>query len=165
MIFGRPGSGKSTFALRLGRCLNLPVEHLDRYFFIENWVERNYEEFLQIQDSLVKKEGWIIDGNSCRSLEMRFQKADMALYFHMGRLLCLWRIFKRIFSKKREILDRAEGCSERVSFRLVRYLWTFDERVKIPIQELRKKYPKVQFFEFRSPKEVEQFFKELKRCS
>ena len=163
MIFGRPGSGKSTFALKLGKMLNLPVEHLDRYFFIENWVERDYSDFLQIQENLLKKESWIIDGNSCRSLEKRFSKADVALYFHMSRFLCLWRIFKRLFVK-REILDRAEGCSEQVRFRLIRYLWTFDKRVKIPIQQLREKYPKVQFHEFRREKDVERFFKGLKEC-
>jgi len=33
MIFGIPGSGKSFFAVRLGKLLGIPVEHLDRYFY------------------------------------------------------------------------------------------------------------------------------------
>ena len=32
MIFGRPGSGKSTFAVELALKLNLPLYHLDKYF-------------------------------------------------------------------------------------------------------------------------------------
>lgn len=32
-IFGRPGSGKSTFALQLHKKLNLPLYHLDKYFY------------------------------------------------------------------------------------------------------------------------------------
>jgi adenylate kinase family enzyme len=33
MIFGRPGSGKSTFATWLSRALNLPLHHLDKHFY------------------------------------------------------------------------------------------------------------------------------------
>lgn len=54
MIFGIPGSGKSTFALKLSRLLNLPLFHLDKYFFVSGWEERNYEEFLQIQQGLYR---------------------------------------------------------------------------------------------------------------
>ncbi|MFW5904155.1 MAG: AAA family ATPase [Candidatus Saliniplasma sp.] len=31
-IIGSPGSGKSTFAKKLGKKLNIPVYHLDSYF-------------------------------------------------------------------------------------------------------------------------------------
>lgn len=48
MIFGRPGSGKSTFATWLSQSLDLPLHHLDKHFYIRNWVERDYNEFLQI---------------------------------------------------------------------------------------------------------------------
>jgi len=34
MIVGIPGSGKSTFALKLSQFLDLPLYHLDKYFFI-----------------------------------------------------------------------------------------------------------------------------------
>lgn len=46
MIFGRPGGGKSTSANQLSKELGLPIYHLDKYFYVENWVERNYQEFL-----------------------------------------------------------------------------------------------------------------------
>jgi adenylate kinase family enzyme len=42
-IFGRPGSGKSTFAHKLHLKTGLPLYHLDRYFFVANWVERDYQ--------------------------------------------------------------------------------------------------------------------------
>ena len=54
MIFGLPGSGKSTFAVRLARLLHLPVVHLDKYFFIHNWNKRDHEDFLKIQLYLQK---------------------------------------------------------------------------------------------------------------
>jgi adenylate kinase family enzyme len=52
MIFGRPGSGKSTFALDLQKMLKIPFYHLDKYFFRDNWVERDYDEFLEKQNLL-----------------------------------------------------------------------------------------------------------------
>ncbi len=159
MIFGMPGSGKSTFAVKLSDLLGLPVYHLDRFFFIKNWQERDPEEFLHIQKKLVSLEGWIIDGNSVRSLEMRFSKADAVLYFKFNRFLCLWRIFKRYFSKDPRISDRADGCSETMRWHLVRYLWGFEKRVEQMVFELREKYPEAAFFELRSDGDVEEFIR------
>jgi adenylate kinase family enzyme len=110
--------------------LHLPLFHLDKYFFVSGWQERNYEEFLDIQKDLVEQEYWVIDGNATRSLEMRFSRADTVLYFRFNRLLCLWRIFKRLINKNPHISDRAEGCTENVRLRLIRYLWEFSKRVE-----------------------------------
>lgn len=131
MIFGIPGSGKSTFASQLSQRLGLPLFHLDKYFFTRDWKERDYDEFLNIQKELVEKESWIIDGNATRSFEMRFSRAEIVLYFRFNRLLCLWRIFKRLTCKDPHISDRAEGCLENVSLRLIQYLWGFDNCVMI----------------------------------
>ncbi|MDB6081404.1 MAG: hypothetical protein JWO53_676 [Chlamydiia bacterium] len=161
MIFGIPGSGKSTFAVRLGELVHLPVDHLDRHFFVANWAERDYSEFLQIQKTLVEKERWIIDGNSIKSFEMRFQRATLVLYFKYNRLLCLWRIFKRLFRKNPQILDKAEGCPEKVRLRLISYLWGFDIRVSHSIQELCKKYPDVPFYVVQSDREAEKIIQKF----
>lgn len=99
MIFGIPGSGKSTFAVKLSQQLGLPLFHLDKYFFVQGWQERDYNEFLRIQRELVEKERWIIDGNATRSFEMRFSRSDVVLYFRFNRLLCLWRISSVLSAK------------------------------------------------------------------
>lgn len=161
MIFGIPGSGKSTFAVSISEQLQIPVDHLDRHFYIENWIERDYNEFLQIQESLVSQKSWIIDGNCIKSLEMRFQRADVAVYFRFNRLICLWRIYKRLFSKNQSIQDRAEGCHETVRWRLVRYLWNFHKRVSPSIEKLKKQYPNVEFYEIRNSRDLKNFTKKL----
>lgn len=150
MVFGRPGSGKSTFAHQLHIETGIPLYHLDRHFFVENWVERDYEEFLDIQKNIVDSERWILDGNSIKSLGMRYSRADLCLYFNYPKLLCLWRILKRVALKRTDIQDRAEGCDERFSLKLIRYMWAFESRVDNRIKQLREQYPEVVFIEVKS---------------
>lgn len=72
MIIGRPGSGKSTFAIWLSEKLNIKVFHLDKYFFEDNWIERNYQEFLEAQkEKLTKKAGLLME------MQLNLLKCDM----------------------------------------------------------------------------------------
>lgn len=154
MIFGRPDSGKSTFALKLHQLTGIPLYHLDKYFFENNWVERDYNEFLKIQQSLVNQDKWIIDGNSTKSFEIRYAKANLALYFNYPRTTCYWRIFKRLFYKDSQIDDRAENCHETVRLSLLKYIWSFEERVAKQVADLRSKYPNCKFVEITSDKDL-----------
>lgn len=61
---------------------------------------------------------------------------------------------KRLFHRNHEIHDRAEGCEERVSWKLVRYMWTFNKRVEDKIKNLRQKYPNVEFIEVKNGKDL-----------
>lgn len=152
MIFGLPGSGKSTFAVRLAHQLDLPLYHLDKHFYIANWIERDKKEFLSIQHQKVEQERWVIDGNAVGSLEIRYEKADLVLYFCPSRFLCLYRLLKRRFFKDPSIEDRADSCPERLRLRLIKYMWTFDKRVKPLLEKLQANYPKVPFSKITSPR-------------
>jgi adenylate kinase family enzyme len=154
MIFGRPGSGKSTFALELGKILNLPVFHLDKYIFVSNWTPRDFQEYLTIQQSIVDTPAWFIDGNRTKSLEMRYAKADLVLYFNYPRLVCLWRIFKRVWDKNTQIDDRADGCKEWVPLSLIPYMWNFQNRVDTQLNLFKEKYPNVRFIEINNDNEL-----------
>ncbi len=94
MIFGRPGSGKSTFAKKLSLQLSLPLYHLDKYFFTANWVEKNSDECIEIQSEIVNHDKWIIDGNSVKSLYLRWTRANLVIYFNYPRFLCFARFLK-----------------------------------------------------------------------
>ncbi len=147
MIFGRPGSGKSTFAHQLHSKTKIPLYHLDKYFFIANWEKRDNDDFMRIQNEIVRSESWIIDGNCTQSLETRYAQADVCFYFNFSKILCLWRICKRIFHNRSHIDDRADGCDEVVRWVLIKYMWTFEKRVSERISHLKHKYSHVKFIE------------------
>ena len=158
MIFGRPGSGKSTFALKLQKLTKLPIYHLDKFFFIANWAKRDNDEFMQIQHDIVNSDAWIVDGNCTRSLETRYNRADICLYFNYPKMLCLWRMLKRLLRNRTHIDDRAEGCREILRWQLITYMWGFEKRVKDNINNLKTKYPQVKFIEIKNDKQLLNLF-------
>lgn len=161
MIFGRPGSGKSTFAVGLSKHLNLPLYHLDKYFFISSWVERPYEEFLQIQRNILNQDQWIIDGNSVRSLEMRYARADLVIYCDIPRLWCLFRLMKRRFSKDPTIDDRAPNCPEILRFRLISYMWRFHKRVAPFLKLTHENSCEKTVIHIKNDHDIQQFLKDI----
>lgn len=158
MIIGRPGSGKSTFAVALGKKWSIPVHHLDKYFFESGWKERDYESFLKDQQDLVSQNQWIIDGNAIQSFEMRYSKADVCLYFNFPKPLCYWRVLKRLFKKDADIDDRANNCQETVRWSLLKYIWHFEDRVSARLEELKNNYPNVRYIELHNDKDVMNLF-------
>lgn len=155
MIFGRPGSGKSTFAYKLAQQTGLPLHRLDKHFFVSGWIERNNQEFMQIQEDITKGSAWIIDGNATSSLETRWKNAELVLYFNYSRIVCLFRLLKQLFVKAVHIDDRADNCPEVLRFKLIKYMWTFETRVKQVIVALKAKYHSVTFIEINSDKDLE----------
>lgn len=144
MIFGKPGSGKSTFAVRLAQKLNLPVYHLDKYFFMADWTERDADDFLNIQRSFVAKDAWIIEGNALASLDVRFEKADLVLYFDFPYRVCISRIVRRHFGgRDQQVDDQAEGRPRKFPWKLFRYLLTFRRRARKQLVLLQDMWPQV----------------------
>jgi len=161
MIFGRPGSGKSTFALKLHNITKIPLYHLDKYFFIANWEKRDNDEFMQMQHDIVNSNAWIVDGNCTKSLETRYSRADLCLYFNYSKIVCLWRICKRIFHNRDHFDDRAENCPELVRWQLIKYMWNFENRVQPSIESFKSKYPQVRFVEITNDMQLLSIFNAL----
>ena len=161
MIIGKSGSGKSTFAIKLKQLLGIPIYHLDKYFFVDHWVERNYNEFIAIQNKMITESTWIIDGNSTKSYEMRYKRAELCIYFNFPLWRCYLRIVKRLFYKHPNIDDRAPNCHETIRWSLIKYLWGFENRVNPILQRLRATYPSVQFVELKSDRDVRLFYNSL----
>lgn len=141
-VIGLPGSGKSTFSIKLGKILKIPVHHLDKHIF-DGKQRRDGLEFLLAKEALIKQESWIIEGCSIKTLDMRFSRADCVIYFDLPRLLCLFRIFKRQFNFDKQLEDT--GCLKGINWALIKYIWKFDRDKRPIINELKKKYAEVEF--------------------
>lgn len=143
LIIGLPGSGKSTFAHSIAKKIKLPVYHLDKYLYTSGWVEKDWNSILTIQKKIVSQSEWIIDGNNIHSLELRYNTAHLVVYLKYSRLVCIYRVIKRIFCKNHEIDDRAEGCSELFKWWLIKYIWQFKSLTQSHIDSMIKRYPNV----------------------
>jgi adenylate kinase family enzyme len=161
MIFGRSGSGKSTFAIWLAQKLDLPLHHLDKHFYQENWIERDYFDFLAIQQNIVDGDEWIVDGNSTRSIEMRWSRADLVIYFNFSRIICYWRILKRFFWPNKSFDDRAPGCDEKITWSLLKYIWRFEKRVAGQLALLKESYPEALFREIKNADDLKRLKSEF----
>lgn len=161
MIFGRPGSGKSTFADQLSKHTNIPAYHLDQYFYTKNWLARHTPEFLDLQQKLVNKNNWIIDGNDLKSLEMRYSQASLTIYFLLPRFTCLRWLIKRRFTKDTHLDNRALNRPAKISWKLIWYLWTFNWRAQKTVAKLRKQYPQVKFHLIKSEQDLSKLWHEI----
>jgi len=163
LVIGSGGSGKSTFATRLGALLNIEVTHLDQCFWRPGWVKPEPEEWLQIVTELTDRDSWILDGNYSGTLKLRIQKCDTVVFLDLSRWVCLWRIVTRSLRyRKGRRPDMAEGCPEQLTLEFVLWVWNYPRRSKPKIVKLLSESGAVkQIVWLRSRGEVERFLKRL----
>jgi adenylate kinase family enzyme len=165
LVIGSSGAGKSTVAIRLGKLLDLEVNHLDKFYWRPGWIESSPDEWLQTVTDLVNRDSWIIDGNYGGTLELRLQKCDTIVFLDMPRLLCLWRIVKRYVRYRRDVRpDITEGCFEKLDYEFVSWVWNFPRRSRPKVLKLIGKHGEgKRVVWLRSNRDVEKFLIEPRR--
>ena len=63
IVLGRGGAGKSTLARQLGEITGLPVIELDKLFWRPGLLPTPRDEWIHLQQKLVREEKWIMDGD------------------------------------------------------------------------------------------------------
>lgn len=161
MVIGCSWSGKSTFALELGRIKGIEVTHLDRLNWRAGWKEVSRNEFDRQLDEVLKKDSWIIDGNYSRTMEKRLEKAQVVFRFRLSTAACLYGYFSRLIKGKlgKKRIDMAEGCSERFDLDFVRFIAGFENDNAERTEKLLEKYPHVKVIRFNSRRQAEKFLK------
>jgi len=103
VIIGPGASGKSTLALQLGEITGLPVVELDQVFWRPGLVHTPRDEWVAVQQRLVEKNEWILDGDlgPYDAVEVRLRAADTVLFLDFSLVRCAWRAARR----SRERLD------------------------------------------------------------
>lgn len=125
-IIGSGGSGKSTLAIKLSNKLKIDVYHLDALLWKPNWIGVTREEQIIIQNELIKKDEWIIDGNYSGTIDLRLSAADTIIFLDIPRLICTFRVIKRFFKYRNKTRpDMVEGCKEKIDFNFIKWVWKF----------------------------------------
>lgn len=163
-VIGCPGSGKTTFSIRLGEILSRQVAHLDKVLWNPNWQMLPYDERKIIHDKLISADTWLIDGMWRSHLVDRFKRATLIIFLDYKRRVSFLRALKRRMKysgKQRD--DIAEGCLEKLDRDFTRYIWTFRKRVRPQILELINAVPQVTVVTLSNPKSAEKFLQSLER--
>jgi len=127
LIIGCGGSGKSTLSKKLGKQLNLPVIHLDEYYWNPGWKPTTSEVWSEKVDDLISQEAWIMDGNYGGTMRARIERADANVFLHFPTLVCLYRVLKRTFKyfgKTRPNMPK--NCPERFSLEFYHYILIYN---------------------------------------
>ena len=161
LIIGSPGSGKSTLARTLGGILNLPVVHLDKLFWLDNWVEKDKELFKQELLECLNKDKWIIDGCFINTLPLRLEYCDHVILLNYPTLTCAFRVIKRVSQNKGQTRpDMGNNCPERFDFNFLKYVLTF-KRKKLKKIKNTLKNCNAPITEIKSNRELKAFLNSL----
>lgn len=97
VVLGRGASGKSTLAARLGELTGLPTIELDKLFWRPGLVATARDEWVTMQQGLVAKDGWIMDGDlgPYDAPEVRLGAADTIIFLDFSLVRCVWQAIRR----------------------------------------------------------------------
>lgn len=154
IIIGCPGSGKSTFARRLRDVTRLPLYYLDLIWHNADRTTVSKDFFDKQLIQIMENPRWIIDGNFCRTLEMRLEKCDTVFLLDYDLDVCLLGVESRI-GKKREDMPWIE---EEFDKDFKEYIMGFkSDRLPSIYESLKKYQKKVKVYIFKNRDETEEF--------
>lgn len=159
MLIGSGGAGKSTLARGLGKKLSIDVYHLDVLFWKAGWVSVPKEEQEKVQNNLVQKAEWIIDGNYGETMDIRLDAADTIIFLDIHRTICTYRALKRVMQyRNKRRPDMAEGVQETFDLDFLKWIWNYPKtrRPKI-LKKIEQLSVDKSVIVLRLPKEVQQF--------
>ncbi|RLQ93378.1 P-loop NTPase family protein [Falsibacillus albus] len=171
MVIGvSAGVGKSTFAKRLGTALNIPVFHLDAYFWKPGWVQASLEDFSSAQRNIAERNSWIMEGNYTNTYEIRAEKADTIIYLELPRRVCLFRVFKRWLKNiGRTRPDLGEGCKEKLDWEFLKFIWTTyfprKEKMNVRFQDFLAKGSNNEVITLKNKKEIKAYIEAIEQES
>ena len=165
LVIGCCGAGKSTLSKKLQSKLNLPIIHLDQYYWKENWLESEIQEWNKTVEELSDNPTWIMDGNYASSFDIRFPLAETIIFLNYSTINCFWRVIKRIIKYYGRVRpDMPNGCKERFDLDFLKYVLTFNSKNKAKIYaRLEKAKSTKNVIVLKNDKEVDAFLCKIDR--
>jgi adenylate kinase family enzyme len=94
VVFGLPGTGKTTLAIRLAALLDVPCHDLDHVLFSGDGA-LPLEEFRARAAALTKTGGWVVDGNYSKLADVTWHRADAVIWLDYPLPLIVSRLTRR----------------------------------------------------------------------
>ena len=143
-VIGCGGAGKTTLANELGRCLRVPVLHVDGFYWQERpgigCVESTPEQWRQIHDEMIAGQRWVIDGMKLGVLEARLAAADTAVFLDLPAWECLLGVVRRRLRYRGQLRPDI-GVYDRITVDFVRWILSFRRTAQPRIIELLRASP------------------------
>lgn len=160
-VVGSGGAGKSTFSQELGRLAELPVIHLDHYYWRPHWTPTPVDQWRRTMMDLAAGDRWIIDGNYGGSLDIRLERADTVIILAFSRWLCLVRVLRRWWTNRgRDV--QSDGCREHFDWQFLRWVWRYPTHSRPRIDAaLAQCANRVRVIELASPAVAQSFLHDL----
>lgn len=159
-VIGRPGSGKSTFSMKLAEKTGLPLVHLDKIWWKENWVESTREEFDKKLDEILDQDAWIIDGHFSRTLKKRCEKTQILYVYDLPKLQSVYGYLKRALQNRGKVrADMTEGCVEKIDLEFLKYLWNFQLD---DLKAIQKEFPQLKIVLIKSHAQADRIISSIK---
>ncbi len=157
LVLGSSGVGKSSFARKLHKKLNIRLINLDEHYWKPNWEKPTTEDWEEKIQELIQEESWIMDGNYRSTLYLRFPVADTIILLDLPWWICMYRVIKRQIRKNR--IDEIPGCKEIIRWNLLRWvIWKYPRIARKDIlQKLEALKSKKRVIILQSRREIEEF--------
>ncbi len=115
VVVGTTCCGKTTFARRLAKSLEVPHIELDALYWLPDWAPREESQFQTLVRNALAGERWVIDSNYSRLQDLIFSHASMLIWLNYSFPRVLIRGLKRTIN--RVLSGEAVYAGNRESFR------------------------------------------------
>ncbi len=137
LVVGSAGAGKTTFAVRLARLLDLPVIHLDAEYWHPGWQATPADVWPRRVEELASGDAWVMDGNYGATLDRRLSRADAVVFLDVKRLTCMRRVVLRSLRYRgRTGPGLPPGCPERLDWQFLQWVWNYQRRSRGRVVQL-----------------------------
>ena len=163
MVIGCPGSGKSTFSKALHEMTELPLFHLDMFFWNADKTTVERSVFLERLSGILEQNAWIVDGDYASTMELRMQACDTVIFLDYPLEVCLNGIAKRR-GKKRSDIPWIETETDEEFLSMVK---NYETQRKPRVIELLERYRHKNIIVLKSREQADKFLSDLKQdaCS
>ncbi|MCO4781141.1 MAG: AAA family ATPase [Candidatus Cloacimonetes bacterium] len=171
-VIGTSGSGKSTFAKKLSKKLNIPYVEMDALFWGKNWSMPNDKVLFERLEKALDQDDWVLDGNYTRTTPIKWKKVDTIIWVDLNIIQTLYqsisRALNRIFTQKELWPNTGNKESFRNLFSSDSIVWwtikTYKKnRVKYNTIKSNPAYEHIEIVHLQSRKECERYLNQIQK--